>query len=428
MHVRLGFLIPEGGEKMSKKFYIKLSIITAIGIILAILYLSVPSKIILPQDAEFTINTYSDFILDEESISAEKTPLIKRNGSLLTINTSDTGSFNYNLKLFNKIPYKKVSVSVVPKNYVIPGGETIGVKLYTDGILVVYVSEVTGTDGEIHAPAKDSDIRENDRILTVDGEKIETNEEFSQIINAKKSSVHLTVARDEEIIETDISPVVSETDGKYRAGIWVRDSTAGIGTLTFYNPESGGFAALGHAICDSDTMSILKLAEGSLMNCSVVSVKKGEYGTPGELKGCISGGEIGKILINDNFGIYGLFNENAMSEEKDLIEVATRFQVKEGNASILCDVDGEGVKEYAVEISKVSKSPEPDNKGMVITVTDEELINKTGGIVQGMSGSPIIQNGMLVGAVTHVFVNDPHKGYGIFAENMLDKANTVILQ
>lgn len=410
---------------MSKKFYINLSIIIIIGVIAGfILYFSIPSEIILPRDSQLSFNTFPSCSLTEDCILTESKPLVERNGSILTINTGNTGDFSYSLKLFDKIPLKKINVSVIPKNYVIPGGETVGVKLYTEGLLVVYVSEVTSTDGAQYSPGKDAGLRENDRILKVDGKDIGTNEEFTDYINAKKSTVHLTIARNEEITETDASPVISGADGKYKLGIWVRDSTAGIGTLTFYNPQNNGFAALGHAICDSDTLSVLKLAEGSLMNCSVISVKKGEYGNPGELKGCITGGDIGKILINDSFGIYGELNNTSIIDGKEPIEVSTRFQVKEGPAVILCDVDGGGTKEYAVEISKVSKSAAPDNKGMVITVTDEELLQKTGGIVQGMSGSPIIQNDMLVGAVTHVFVNDPHKGYGIFAENMLEKSNS----
>ena len=413
-------------KNLSKKFYLNFGILIIIGLIAGfILYFSIPSEIILPQDSRLSINTLPSCSLSENCISEESKPLVKRCGSTLTINTGNTGNFSYSLKLFDKIPLKEINVSVIPKNYVIPGGEAVGVKLYTEGLLVVYVSEVTGADGVQYSPAKDAGIRENDRILKVDGKDIGSNEEFTDYINAKKSTVRLTVARNEEITETDAVPVISGADGKYKLGIWVRDSTAGIGTLTFYNPQNNSFAALGHAICDSDTLSILKLADGSLMNCSVISAKKGEYGNPGELKGSISGGEIGKILINDSFGIYGELNNCSLVDGKEPIEVSTRFQVKEGPALILCDVDGGGAKEYAVEISKVSKSARSDNKGMVITVTDEELLEKTGGIVQGMSGSPILQNGRIVGAVTHVFVNDPTRGYGIFIENMLSEAEKI---
>ena len=411
---------------MSKKFFLKFSFLIIIGtIITSLLYSSIPSQIILPQGSQFSLNTFASVSLSQNCISSKSETLVQKEGSVLTINTSEVGNFDYDLKLFNKIPLKKINVSVVPKNYVIPGGETLGIKMYTKGLLVVYVSEVTGVDGISYSPARDSGIKQNDRILSVDGLEIHTNEEFSDYINSKKSTVDVVLARDDEIITTKITPVESQSDKKYKLGIWVRDSTAGIGTLTFYNPENSSFASLGHAICDSDTMSILKLSEGRIMNCEVISVKKGEYGAPGELKGSMVGADIGEIKINDSFGIYGHLYNDKIIDGKEAIETATRFEVKEGPASMLCDIDGKGVLEYSVEITKVSKSLQENNKGMVITVTDKNLIEKTGGIVQGMSGSPLIQNGKLIGAVTHVFVNDPTRGYGIFIENMLAEAEKI---
>ena len=307
-------------------------------------------------------------------------------------------------------------VSALGKTYVIPSGEAVGVKMFTDGLLVVYVSDVIDTQGNRYSPAKKAGLRESDRILSVDGIEIGTNEELSDYINNVKKPVHLKVARDEEVFETDITPMLSN-DGNFRIGIWARDSTAGIGTLTFYNPENNTFAALGHAITDYDTGTVLTVSDGDLVGCEILSVKKGEHGTPGELSGQFENKDLGKILKNNDFGIYGKMNNQNV--EGQFVETATRFQTKQGPATILCDVDGNGVKSYDVEITKVSKSARVDNKGIVLKITDEELLSKTGGIVQGMSGSPIIQNGKLVGAVTHVFVNDPTRGYGIFIENML---------
>ena len=201
---------------MSKKFYLNFGILIIIGLIAGfILYFSIPSEIILPQDSRLSINTLPSCSLSENCISEESKPLVKRCGSTLTINTGNTGNFSYSLKLFDKIPLKEINVSVIPKNYVIPGGEAVGVKLYTEGLLVVYVSEVTGADGVQYSPAKDAGIRENDRILKVDGKDIGSNEEFTDYINAKKSTVRLTVARNEEITETDAVPVISGADGKY---------------------------------------------------------------------------------------------------------------------------------------------------------------------------------------------------------------------
>lgn len=370
---------------MKKKIYINSSILIIIGIIYGfILYFSIPSEIILPQNSQYSTDTFPSCSVVEDCVLSENKPLLNHSGNKLTINTENPGYFSYQLKLFDKIPIKKINVSVMPKNYVIPGGEAIGVKLYTDGLLVIYISEVTGIDGCQYAPAKDAGLLENDRILKVDGNKITSNEYFTDYINAKKSTIQLTIARNEEIRTIDITPVPSAADRKHKLGIWVRDSTAGIGTLTYYNPENKSFAALGHAICDSDTKSILSLSDGAIMNCDIVSVKKGEYGNPGELRGNIYDKNIGKILTNNRFGIYGILNNPSFLAEKVPIEVATRFQVKEGPAAILCDVDGTGAKKYDVQITKVSKIKEPDNKSMVITVTDKRLLDATGGIVQGM--------------------------------------------
>ena len=389
------------------------------------LYFSIPSKIILPEGSNAKINTFLSFSNTEDCISSQSNPIIKAQNGSIKINTTEVGSFSYDLKIADKIPFKTINVSVIPKSFVIPGGETIGVRLYTEGLLVIYVSEVTGHDSKQYCPAKDADIRKCDRILSVDSKKLSSCEDFSRYINEKKSTVTITLARGEQIITTNLTPVLCAGDSTYKAGLWVRDSTAGIGTLTYYNPADNSFAALGHAICDSDTMSMLKLASGSLSQCSVISVTKGQKGEPGELKGSISNRNIGKILKNDEFGIYGKSENKNYPSDKTPIEVASRFEVKEGAAYILCDVDGQGVKQYSVLLSKISKNEKPDNKSMVVTVTDENLLNLTGGIVQGMSGSPIIQNGKLVGAVTHVFVNDPTKGYGIFIENMLKKAEKI---
>lgn len=324
---------------------------------------------------------------------------------------------NFNVQSKDVLPVGQ-EVNAFEKRYVIPSGEAVGVKMFTDGLLVVYVSEVVDKDTNRFTPAKDVGIRETDRILSVDGFELGTNEDLSDYINQVKKPIHLKVARDEEIFETKITPVLSN-DGYYRIGIWVRDSTAGIGTMTFYNPNNYSFAALGHAICDSDTGAVLTVEDGDLVGCDILSVKKGKNGVPGELSGQFKNYNLGKIIKNNEFGVYGKLNNDFVCDNKKLIETATRYQVKQGPAQILCDVDGDGVKSYNVEILSVSKSPEINNKGIVLKITDEELLSKTGGIVQGMSGSPILQNGRIVGAVTHVFVNDPTRGYGIFIENML---------
>ena len=222
-----------------------------------------------------------------------------------------------------------------------------------------------------------------------------------------------------------LTPHKDEATGAVRLGAWVRDSTAGVGTLSFYDPESGKYAALGHAITDGDTGAVLSVSEGQVLRAEIVAVQKGKKGAPGELKGSFlrEGHAIGSIRRNSILGIYGSLAEPAVNPlYPDGLPIGLRSGVHPGPATILSTVDGKGMQEYAVEITRVNPQTAPAPKSMVIRVTDERLLNATGGIVQGMSGSPIIQDGRLIGAVTHVFVNDPTRGYGIFSENMLDAA------
>ncbi|MBQ7986130.1 MAG: SpoIVB peptidase [Clostridia bacterium] len=336
-------------------------------------------------------------------------------GVTATVNTAKSDNYTVDAKLFNLIPIKSVDVSVVPKKYLIPSGESIGVKLYTDGVLVVGISDVTDNFGNISQPAKDAGIVVGDRILAVGGKKVKNIDDFSDKINEAGDVATLEIARDDRKFSVELTPCYSKESGNYKVGLWVRDSTAGIGTLTFYNPEDNTFAALGHGICDSDTKELMTVREGSINACRIRSVIKGEHGIAGELSGDFSGIEIGEITKNTHAGICG--NAETIPQIEP-IPIATRFEAKKGAAEILCDVDGAGPQSYEIEITKIQKRQ--DGKNLVLKVTDDRLINKTGGIVQGMSGSPIIQNGKLLGAVTHVFVNDPTRGYGIFIENMLE--------
>ena len=326
----------------------------------------------------------------------------------------------YQAKLFNVIPVKKVNVSVVPRRYVIPSGEAIGVKIYADGVLVVGISDVSAKNGQVFAPGKDAGIKTGDRIIEVNGEKVKDTNTFVKIINDTKGKAHITLIRGDDIKTVKISAV--ESDGGYKVGLWVRDSTAGIGTLTFYDPQNQSFSALGHGICDSDTKQLMTVRKGSVNACNIRGVIKGEKGTTGELLGDFGGKKIGGIETNSVCGIQG---DAEIIPDRNLVPVASRFEVKTGTAQVLCDVDGNGPKEYEIEITKVSKSANESGKNLVLRVTDPDLIRITGGIVQGMSGSPILKDGKLVGAVTHVFVNDPTRGYGIFIENMLAEAEKI---
>lgn len=305
---------------------------------------------------------------------------------------------------------------------VIPSGESVGVKIYTDGLLVIGTSEVTGKDGTVSFPAGKCGLKINDIITKANNTEIKTTEQFSEIIRQNSSGINLTVKRADKYFDTFAVPVITADDSA-KLGIWVRDSTAGIGTVTYVNPADNSFAALGHGICDVDTGNILSVKSGNILNCSVLSVIKSEKGMPGELSGTFDCKETGTITKNTSSGIFGKIEPSSFALSSDAVPVASCSQVEEGAAYILSDIDGNGVKQYNIEIKKVSKNS--IDKSIVFEVTDDVLKEKAGGIVQGMSGAPIIQNNMLAGAVTHVFVNNPEKGYGIFAENMYnaEKAN-----
>lgn len=303
--------------------------------------------------------------------------------------------------------------------YVIPCGETAGVKLYTEGILVVGVASIIDESGKEYSPAEEAGIKEGDIITAVNSQAINSIEEFSLSISSGTSAL-LTLRRSGVEFTAELSPVRSAKDGVFRAGIWVRDSAAGIGTITYCDPSDGSFAGLGHAVADPDTNDILTLREGALVECSIISVSKGEAGEPGELNGGLMPEQIGSIEKNSSTGIYGTLTSQKAAELAACsapIPAASRREIKKGYAEILADL-GNGVQPYAVSILRYSLSSH-DNKGIVFEVCDEKLLEITGGIIQGMSGAPIIQNGKFIGAVTHVLVNDPQKGYGVFADTML---------
>ena len=300
------------------------------------------------------------------------------------------------------------------------GGLPFGVKFYTEGITVVGFSEVD-TENKNKSPAYNAGLREYDVILAVNSTPVSSAKEFVETTEKSKGTpIAVDYKRMGEIYSVSFSPVLSKSDGKYKTGMWIKDSTAGIGTLTYVVPESKAFAGLGHSICDAGTGEVLELKNGIVMNVEITGIEKGVSGTPGELKGSFSGDKTGNIITNCNEGIFGIFSElPAMLTDSDVIEVAAESEICEGEAQIRCTLDGSGPKEYTVNLSHVDFE-ETTNKNYVIEITDESLIEKTGGIVQGMSGSPIIQNGKLIGAVTHVFISDPKKGYGISIKNMVN--------
>lgn len=338
------------------------------------------------------------------------------------------GTFELNLNLFGTIPVKEIDVNVIPKTKVVPMGNLIGAKLYTSGVLVVGMSEIQGDDQQKHKPYEGSGIEEGDMIVEMDSKKIANTDELVETVNSSKGKViQIKYVRNDETITTSIQPIKSE-DNEYKLGLWVRDAAAGVGTLTFYEPSTGKFAALGHGIVDVDTGDIINIANGELVTSNLVAIKKGEKGTPGEIKGSIdSGVTIGNISKNTNFGVFGLVsNKNNLNlNGAKEYEVALRSEIQTGKAEIICELENGRKEKYKIEISKIYTSNNYDNKSMMIKITDERLLQKTGGIIQGMSGSPIIQNGKFVGAITNVLVSDPTTGYAIFGDLMVKQMKSV---
>ena len=330
-----------------------------------------------------------------------------------------TGKYDADVLLFNTIPIKTVHVDVTEPLMLVPCGTPFGIKMFTNGVVVVGMSDIDSETGKVN-PAEQSGLKIGDIITNVNGETVYENEEISKVIQDYNGEpLVLTVKRDTEILEISLNPVKSSQDGSYKGGLWVRDSTAGIGTVTFYNPENGLFGGLGHGICDIDTNSLMPMKNGDIVPVTISGVTKGQKGAAGELRGYFSSNQaIGNLFMNSDEGVYGQLEASPV--EQQALPVAMKQEVKEGPAQILTTVaDGEP-QYYNVTIESIEYKNSSRVKNLVVLVTDKALLEKTGGIVQGISGSPIIQNGKIVGAVTHVFLNDPTRGYGIFAENMVE--------
>ena len=305
---------------------------------------------------------------------------------------------------------------------VIPLGRAVGIKLFSDGVLVVGLSSLDTPEGPA-SPGRTSGLKAGDVITHMDGSEVDTIEEVQDhLAQHPGEKMTLQVQRGEESLQL-AAQAVKTTAGSYQLGVWLRDSMAGIGTMTFYDPDSGVFAALGHGINDVDTAKLMPLETGSIMGATVSDVKKGAAGEPGELHGDFDlTADLGTLYANTEQGIFGRLEDAALAQDLQPVEVAGRDQVQTGRATILSNIAGDAVEEYEVEITHLYPENAGDSRNLMLRVTDQRLLEATGGIVQGMSGSPILQNGRLVGAVTHVLVNDPTRGYGILAENMLETA------
>lgn len=328
------------------------------------------------------------------------------------------------------IPIKSIAIHKLSDIEVIPGGSSIGVKLSSEGVLVVGFSDIIVNNQKVESPAKLAGIEIGDIILKVNNVPIEESRELIKNISSMNcENIELLIKRNDEIINKNFH-LIKEDDTVYKIGLWVRDSTAGVGTLTFYHEESGKFGALGHPVTDVDTNKSFMIKDGDLLEASVISVRKGEKGSPGELRGIFvdSNNPIGVIRKNTECGIFGDYSrekKDNLRSTSTKMKVGFRDEIKVGKAKIITTIDEYGPKEYEIEIMKIFQQDEPSSKSMLIKVTDEELLSKTGGIVQGMSGSPIIQDNKVVGAVTHVLINKPDVGYGIYIDWMLKDAGVI---
>ncbi len=385
------------------------------AVMMPALYLqaTLPDRFLVTPGQELTI---------QSDVALEAQPTL--NNLPLEVYSSAGNTYRADLTILGGIKVKTVTVQVVERQSVTPCGTPFGIKMFTDGVMVVGMSDVQTESGRVN-PAKEAGLQMGDLILTMNGQQVTSNTQVSQVVSASNGSpITVVFRRGEEEHTTTLTPAYSKTDAGYKAGMWVRDSSAGIGTLTFYDDSTNVFAGLGHPICDADTGDIMPLLSGEIVNARITGIEKGASGDPGELKGMFVGEDpLGVLEYNGETGIYGTLNRLPVSVNR--MEVSHRQEVKEGDAKILTTIDGTTPKEYAIRIEKINFSDSNPTKNMVIRITDPDLLAQTGGIVQGMSGSPIIQDGRLVGAVTHVFVNDPTRGYGIFAENMLNTATNL---
>lgn len=337
-----------------------------------------------------------------------------------TVEVSQNGSYQIRCSWLGVLPLKTIKVNTVEKQEVLAGGSPVGIYMETKGVLVIDSGEITDREGIRRTPAEHI-IQPGDYICEIDGEVLTGKKQLMQLVKENQGEpMEMQVIRHQETIQLEMTPVQT-ADGSYKLGIWVRDNIQGIGTLTFVEPD-GTFGALGHGISDVDTGERLEISDGDLYHADILSIQKGTAGTPGELRGVINYREenrIGTICGNSQYGIRGQLEPGKYSESMKKIPTGLKQEIQTGKAEIRCDI-GDGIREYQCEILEIDSNARDTNKCFVLRITDDDLLSRTGGIVQGMSGSPVLQNGKLIGAITHVFVNDPTKGYGIFIENMME--------
>ena len=406
-----------------KKFFLKLLLVFFLLVFYAYFLLieTIPDKLVLFEGENINIKKLFGISIKQENEEILET-------SSNSVIAEEVGKKELEVSLFDKVKLKTVEVNTLPKTTVIPVGNIAGLKLYTNGVLVVGMSEIEGKNNKKYKPYENSQIQEGDTIIQINENIINSTQDLiDEVNNSKGENVNIKYIHEEETKECSIEPVQAY-DNQYKLGLWVRDSAAGVGTVTFYEPETKSFGALGHGITDIDTQQLINIASGEFVTTRILDIEKGEEGIPGRIQGTVENqANIGTIYKNTKFGIYGVV-DNISSLNIDTskeMELALRDEIQTGKATILCSLDNRNIQEYEIEIEKIFKENNYDNKSMKIKITDPKLIEKTGGIIQGMSGSPIIQNGKFVGAVTHVLVNDPTQGYGVFGDIMLKQIKQI---
>lgn len=348
--------------------------------------------------------------------------------SPLQFSAQSLGSVNLEFKLFGVIPLRQLTVNVLPEKKFIPGGHSVGIKLHSEGVLVVG-HHLVQSQGKSTSPAKEAGIEVGDVLLTIEGTKLEDANQVAEIINQHKdkNTLKFEIKRGERSFTAKVNPSYCQETQRPRVGLYVRDSAAGVGTLTFYDPQTKIYGALGHVITDVDTNQPIEVKNGQIVKANIVNIKAAQRGYPGEKTGIFQEDQdlAGSIEKNCQFGIFGRLSSIAPmpGSENKALPMALASQVKPGAAQILTVLEGTTIERFDIQIQRVYNQSQPSDKGIIIEITDERLLDATGGIVQGMSGSPIIQDGRLVGAVTHVFLNDPTRGYGIFLEWMVAESS-----
>lgn len=395
------------------------------------MWISVPSTIMIKagvdQELDFKVPATGELYKDAVEVSGNANSNLNAAGSIkidlgrtVTVKANQVDQYKLQLKLFGVIPLKEVDVEVIQDLRLKPAGIPIGIYVKTQGVLVVGIGEFEGEDGQKCNPGKYV-FQVGDYILEINDEEInEKRELIEKISHSEGQEMVFKVQRGEMVIDVKARPALNQ-NGEYKMGIWVRDNAQGVGTMTYID-EQGCFGALGHGINDVDTSTLMTLSNGTLYHTEIIGITRGQTGSPGELTGFIEYDDrniMGEITANTSRGIFGICTpEIAADETYDYLPLGLKQEIQKGPAQIICSL-GNGTQMYEVEITDINLENDNINRGIVLKITDSELLMATGGIVQGMSGSPIIQNGKLIGAVTHVLVQDPARGYGIFIENML---------